>query len=91
MKINMNNQQITKRLQDIKDRLNRTKETEWVVYLEGRDFSSGSSFIMVNFGAERLNDIEVLGVNDHELDFIANSKNDIKFLLDEIDRLKKLL
>lgn len=87
----MNNQQVTKRIQDIKERLSRTRENEWVVYLEGRDFTGGSSFIMVHFGEERLNDIEIFGVNDNELDFIANSKNDIKFLLDEIDRLKKIL
>jgi len=80
---------ITKKLEEIKERLAKTEETDWIAYIEGRDFSSGSSFIMVNSDGERTSDIEVLGVKDNELNFIANSKNDIKFLLEVIEKLKK--
>lgn len=91
MKIDVENYESFRKLKEIKERLSKTEETEWIAYIEGRDFSSGSSFIMINSDETRINDIEILGATDDELDFIANSKKDIKFLLQEIDKLKRNL
>lgn len=91
LKINTENIKVNKKLLEIKTRFDKLQNNNWSAYIEGRDFSSGSSFVMVNNHEERLNDLEILGADDNEVDFIANSKKDIKFLLDEIDRLNKII
>lgn len=59
----------------------------WKSYIEGRDHTSGSNFIMT--GTD--NDFEISGARIEDYDFIANSKQDIPKLLEEIKRLKKII
>lgn len=63
----------------------------WVSYVEGRDHTSGSDFIMTGDGDSRGEDIELTGATTADQDFIAHARQDILRLLDEIQRLKGLL
>jgi len=78
-------------LENIRQRLANVTPGEWKAYVEGRDFTSGSSFIMVEEGGQRKDDIEIAGASETDIDFIAHARKDVAKLLDEIDRLNKLL
>lgn len=80
-----------KELIEIENRINKAQSGEWKAYIEGRDHESGSDFIMTGFGNNRGNDIEIIGATIHDYDFIANAKQDIPKLINEIRELKKLL
>lgn len=61
----------------------------WVSFVEGRDHTSGSSFIKTRSAAgARGADIELSGATAADQDFIANARHDIPVLLDEIRRLR---
>lgn len=72
-------------LAEIKQRCDAATPGSWISFIEGRDHSSGSNFIMTGSGE----DIELTGATDADQDFIANSRQDIPRLLAEIERLKK--
>ncbi len=63
----------------------------WVSYFEGRDHTSGSSFIKTGSGGERSEEMELLGGSLADQDFIARARQDVPLLLDEIERLRGLL
>lgn len=63
----------------------------WKSYIEGRDHTSGSDFIMVGEGNDRLDDIELSGATKADQDFIASARQDIPALVEEIRRLKAKL
>ena len=77
---------LEKELNLIRMRCEKTTEGPWVSYVEGRDHTSGSNFIMTNG-----EDIELLGASIDDQDFIAHAKQDIPKLLKEVERLKQLL
>ena len=58
----------------------------WKSFVEGRDHSSGSNFIMTPDS-----DIELVGATIADQDFVAHARQDIPRLLDEIQRLRRLL
>ena len=62
----------------------------WQSFIEGRDHTSGSSFIMTGAGTGRGNDIELSGATVADQDFIAHARQDIPRLLAEISRLRAL-
>jgi hypothetical protein len=62
----------------------------WRSYIEGRDHTSGSSFIMTGEGDSRGEDIELSGVPPADQDFIAHARQDLPRLLEEIRRLRNL-
>jgi hypothetical protein len=62
----------------------------WVSYIEGRDHTSGSSFIRTGTSDERRNDIELYGASDEDQDFIAHARQDLPLLLAEVRRLRAL-
>lgn len=70
----------------IKMRCEKTTEDPWISYVEGRNHTSGSNFIMENG-----EDIELLGASIDDQDFIAHSKQDIPKFIKEVERLKHLL
>ena len=78
-------------LKQIELRYLQAQNGPWKAYIEGRDHESGSNFIMTGEGKNRGEDIELLGATQAEYDFIANARQDIPKLLDEIRRLKKLI
>lgn len=72
-------------LQAIWARYNATTPGPWESWIEGRDFTSGSSVITTG-GV----DLYLLGASEADQDFIASAKQDVPRLLDEIERLKNL-
>lgn len=76
-------------LKQIELRCSRAQPGPWKAFIEGRDHESGSNFIMTGEGNRRGEDIEVLGATEADYDFIANARQDIPKLIQEIRRLKK--
>lgn len=72
----------TERVAAIELRLSRTSAGPWISMLEGRDHTSGSSCIGTAAGVIDLN-----GASDFDIDFIANARQDIPFLISELQRL----
>ncbi|MFC4160389.1 hypothetical protein [Chitinimonas lacunae] len=75
----------------ITKRLEATQPGPWRSFVEGRDHTSGSSFIMTGEGINRGEDIELTGATVADQDFIAAARQDIPRLLDEIKDLRRLL
>jgi hypothetical protein len=82
-------------IENIRVRCEAARPGPWTAIIEGRDQTSGSSFIMIGEGQKREEDLYLTGddkpVSIPDYDFIANARQDIPFLLAEIERLKGLL
>ena len=78
-------------LKEIQKRCNAAASGPWVSYVEGRDHTSGSNFIMTGMGKNRGEDIELTGATIADQDFIAHARQDIPRLIEEVKRLRKLL
>jgi hypothetical protein len=76
-------------LEGIRRRCNAAAPGPWRSFVEGRDHTSGDSFIMTGVGDARGNDIELFGATTADQDFIAYARQDIPRLLDEIERLRR--
>ena len=76
---------------EIEKRCNSASPGPWKAYIEGRDHTSGSNFIMTGSSENRGNDFEIDGAIPEDYDFIANAKQDIPKLLEEIKRLNLLI
>ena len=82
-------------IKEIEDRCNHTTPGPWTSLIEGRDFESGSSFIMTGipdgeniWSDKRGEDIYLTGATTADQDFIAHARQDIPKLIAEIKRLK---
>ncbi len=82
----------------IKQRLLAASGGNWYYFLEGRDHTAGSSFIMTNVpnrddwkNPNRGEDLEIIGATHADNEFIAHARQDIPMLLAEIERLKALI
>lgn len=73
-------------LDEIRERCRRAAPGPWTAWIEGRDHTSGSSFVRT--GAD---DIELSGASEGDYDFIAHARQDIPRLLAEVGRLRTLL
>jgi hypothetical protein len=86
---------IDEEIEKIRARCKAARSSPWVSIIEGRDQTSGSSFIMIGEGNNRGEDLYLTGddqpVPIADYDFMANARQDIPFLLAEIDRLKTLV
>ena len=69
-------------LDEIERRAMRATPGPWTSFIEGRDHTSGSSFIRT--GGE---DIELSGATIDDQDFIAHARHDIPALIAEVRRL----
>jgi hypothetical protein len=85
-------------LEEIKARCEATSIAPWVSFIEDRDFQGGSSFIMTGipkgeniWGETRGEDLYITGAVNADLDFIAHARQDIPMLLEEIERLSKII
>jgi hypothetical protein len=83
---------------EIKQRLYGATGGQWHYIQEGRDQTSGSSFIMTNVNdaddwknPNRGEDLYIIGATHTDCDFIAHARQDIPVLLAEIERLRALL
>lgn len=79
------------RIDEIRNRCAAARGGPWVAFIEGRDFLSGSSMIRIGEIDNGEDDLYLSGddrpVPDADYDFIAHARQDIPFLLAEIDRL----
>ena len=79
------------KLEEIRARCNAARAGPWTAIIEGRDQDGGSSFIMIGEGEGRDEDLHLSGydkvVPTADYDFIASAREDIPFLLAEIERL----
>jgi hypothetical protein len=78
-------------LRAIKARADAATPGPWRSMVEGRDHTSGSSFIMTGEGAARGDDIELSGATVADQDFIARARQDVPRLVAEIERLRQAL
>ncbi|SEW29558.1 hypothetical protein SAMN05421841_2072 [Chryseobacterium wanjuense] len=67
---------------------NKATKAPWRLYIEGRDFTSGSSFIMTGEIENRDYDIEFLKIKKEDQDFIVMARNVLPQLINEIIKLK---
>jgi hypothetical protein len=74
----------------IRARCDRATGGPWSSWIEGRDHTSGPSFIMVGQGDRRGEDITLSGASNDDQDFIAHARQDVPRLLDEVMRLRNL-
>jgi len=58
----------------------------WRAMLEGRDHSSGSSCILTAIGG-----IDLDGATDADIEFMANARQDVPYLISELRRLAGIL
>ena len=75
----------------IERRLAATQPAPWTSYVEGRDHTSGSSFVKTGEGATRGDDIELNGATAADQDFIAAARQDVPLLVAEVRALRRLL
>ncbi len=78
-------------LNEIELRCSLTKPGPWKAYIKGRDFDSGESIIKTgNINYYEGEDIELFGASEHDLEFMANAKQDIPKLIATIRELMKI-
>jgi hypothetical protein len=73
-------------LGEIERRLKTATAGPWTSFVEGRDHTSGSSFIRTASC-----DIELSGATVADQDFIAHARQDLGLLVAEVHRLRKAL
>lgn len=73
-------------IKQIQERCERATKGPWISFVEGRDHTSGCSFIRTAG-----DDIELTGASADDQDFIAHARQDIPALIEEICRLRKIL
>ena len=78
-------------LLEIRRRCESATAGPWKSFVEGRDHTSGSSFIRTGSGENRGKDMELSGASIADQDFIAQAREDIPRLLEEIARLKRCI
>jgi hypothetical protein len=78
-------------LNEIKTRWEFSTPGPWKAIIEGRDQTSGSHFILTGEDNFRGEDLEIYAGKIEDYDFIANAKQDIPKLIDEIQRLKNII
>lgn len=69
-------------LDEIEERAKRATPGPWTSFIEGRDHTSGSSFIRT-----AADDIELSGATIADQDFIAHARQDIPALIAQLRRL----
>ena len=78
-------------LDAIEKRILATQPAPWRSFVEGRDHTSGASFIKTGEGACSGEDIELTGATAADQDFIAAARQDVPLLLKEVRALSALL
>lgn len=78
-------------LNEVLNRCNDSTKGPWVASIEGRDHPLGGESFIIRGQNRSEGDLYLVGGTTHDIDFVANSRQDIIVLLGEIERLKKLL
>lgn len=75
-------------LEKVLEICNKATDAPWISYVEGRDFESGSSFIMTGGTENRDYDIEFIKIRPSDQDFIAMARNVMPMIIEELIKLK---
>ncbi|HEX2628224.1 MAG TPA: hypothetical protein VHM26_04415 [Chitinophagaceae bacterium] len=78
----------TEELTKLKNDLREVTSGPWKSYVEGRDHTSGSGFVMTG---DSNYDIDFTGIRVVDQDFIAAARNAMPYLIDEVLRLRAIL
>ncbi|MAC88983.1 MAG: hypothetical protein ACJA0Y_000606 [Maricaulis maris] len=79
-------------LERIRELANAAAAGPWAASIEGRDHVSGSNIIMTQTTDKGLGrDFDILGATPADMDFIASARQDIVTLLDEVQRLQRIV
>jgi hypothetical protein len=78
-------------LTEILARVEAATPGPWKSYVEGRDRTSGSSFIVTGRPESRGKHIELAGATPADQDFVAAARQDVPSLVAEVRRLRHLL
>lgn len=73
-------------LKEVERRSNAATPGPWTSFIEGRDHTSGSSFIRT-----ASEDIELSGATTADQDFIAHARQDVPLLVAELRRLREIV
>jgi hypothetical protein len=88
----MNSKSLSKAyLEEVRKRCEAATPGPWVSFVEGRDHTSGDSFIRRGTKEGWQEDLYLTGGTVADQDFIAHARQDIPLLLDEIRLLRSLL
>lgn len=77
-------------LEQVKKRYEAATKGPWISFVEGRNHLGGDSFIRRSMD-DAIDDLYLHGATVEDQNFIANARQDIPLLLDEIYRLRGLL
>ncbi len=81
-----------RRLAEIEQRCRAASPGPWKSHVEGRDHTSGGTFIETrNPDGTRGPDIELSGATVADHDFIAHARQDVLDLVEEVRRLRREL
>ena len=76
----------------IRELANAAAAGPWAASIEGRDHVGGSNIIMTQAAKNGLRrDFDILGATPADMDFIASARQDIVALLDEVQRLQRIV
>ena len=78
--------------EEVRKRCEAATPGPWIAFIEGRDHTSGDSFI--RRGPDDIEedlDLYLHGASIADYDFIAHSRQDIPILLEEIERLQRII
>jgi len=75
---------------EVKKRVDAATPSPWTSFVEGRDFFGGESITRLSMD-DAIDDLYLQGASIADQDFIAHARQDVPLLLEEIERLKKLL
>jgi hypothetical protein len=78
-------------LKEIRKRWEASSPGPWIASVEGRDHPTGGETFIMRGENRVADDLYLIGGSIADYDFVAHAKQDIPVLLDEIDRLKKVL
>jgi hypothetical protein len=85
-------------LEGVRKRCENSSNGLWISSIEGRDHPLGGDNVILrgvknisNIRVREEDDLYLVGGTVADYDFVANAKQDIPALLDEIDRLKELI
>jgi hypothetical protein len=78
-------------LDEVSARCDEATPPPWRSLVEGRDHTSGSSFIMRGEGTSRHEGIELTGATAADQDFIPHARQDVPRLVAEVARLRRTL
>ena len=76
-------------LELIRQRTNAATAGPWILSIEGRDHPLGGESVILRGKNHEKDDLYLIGGTLDDYIFVANARQDIPLLLDEIDRLQK--